>query len=307
MLIVDGHCDTATFLSEQEYAASYGKSQVDFDALRRYGVGIQFWAIWQDKMQAPCSFTRGLKILQNSARAAAATSGMGVLTKKSQLDLAAQGESLLFMGFEGVEQLEGDLDNLDIAQAAGCGFIGITWNHANEAAAGCLAAEDSGLTAWGRRLIKKMNEKHLLLDLAHASEKTFWQALEVTEKIPVVSHTCCDALYHHPRNLSDTQLRALAQAGGVAGITFVAPFLAEENAGLSQVVAHIRHGVEVAGIRHIGIGSDFDGTDPIPGLEKGTADLSNLCRALSDDGFSKEEIAAIMGGNFFRVLQENLV
>ncbi len=116
MMIVDGHCDTATLLDPAAYAASNGKSQVDFAALQSAGVAIKFWAIWQDKMLAPCTFARSLSILQNSAREAAATPGMGILTKKNQLNKITDGESLLFMGFEGAEQLEGDLDNLDLAQ-----------------------------------------------------------------------------------------------------------------------------------------------------------------------------------------------
>ncbi len=130
-----------------------------------------------------------------------------------------------------------------------------------------MAAEDFGLTSWGRRLIKKMNEKHLLLDLAHASEKTFWQALSATEQVPVVSHTCCAALFKHPRNLSDEQLRALAQAEGWRVSPSWHPSWRQKTpAGPGG--AHIRHGVEVAGVEHIGIGSDFDGTDPFPVWQK---------------------------------------
>lgn len=307
MYMVDAHCDTATFLEPTDYSGSSGKSQVDFASLCRYGVGVQFWAIWQDRLKDEAfSFQKALYLLEASSYQAKHCPGMGVLTCREQLDRLAPGQSLLLLGLEGAEQLEGDLANLERARQAGCGFIGLTWNHANEAASGCLAARDEGLTPWGKELVIRMEEMGILVDLAHASPKTFWDTLEIARKPLIVSHTCCDALYNHPRNLNDTQLKALAAQGGVAGITFVGPFLAADGGCMQDVVAHILHGITVAGLEHIGIGSDFDGTDPIPGLAAGTCCLPDLARALLESGLSPQEIRCIMGGNFARILKENL-
>lgn len=151
MYMVDAHCDTATFLEPADYSGSCGKSQVDFASLCRYGVGVQFWAIWQDRLKdKKFSFQKALHLLEASNYQANHCPGMGILTCREQLAELTPGHSLLLLGLEGAEQLEGDLANLERAQKAGCRFIGLTWNHANEAASGCFSARDEGLTSWGK-------------------------------------------------------------------------------------------------------------------------------------------------------------
>lgn len=300
MYIVDGHCDTATKLQPQQYAVSNGASMVDFAALRQTGVGVQFWAIWQDSKEDPgFCYQRVVDILQASRVQTEACPGMGILTDQKQLE---QTSSFLFMGLEGGEQLGGSLERLAQVYTLGARFLGLTWNYENELAWGCMEARDEGLKPLGREFIRWMEKKGMLLDLAHSSQKTFWDCVDFIDRPFIVSHGCCRSLHEHPRNLTDRQLKEVAAAGGVVGITAVAQFLSDGPGSVDLMVKHICHAAEVMGPRYVGIGTDFDGTEPILGLERGTKDLTVLPQKLAQAGFDRLEIEGIMGENFRRFL-----
>jgi membrane dipeptidase len=178
-------------------------------------------------------------------------------------------------------------------------FFGLTWNRDNALAGGCKG-QGGGLTPLGRDVVKALEDAGVLIDLSHASERTFWDVLEIRRRPPVVSHACCAALRPHPRNLSDLQLRALAQAGGVLGITFYPPFLTgSRDASVSDVIRHIQHAADVMGTNHVGLGSDFDGCDALPDGLSGVQDMPSLVKALP---FEAEDVCRIAGGNFLRII-----
>lgn len=178
-------------------------------------------------------------------------------------------------------------------------FFGLTWNHDNRLAGGCRGS-GGGLTPLGREAVHILESAGVLIDLSHASERTFWDVLELAQAPPVVSHACCAALCPHPRNLSDGQMTALAQAGGVLGITFYPPFLTgRDDASLADVARHTEYAVSVMGAEHVGIGSDFDGCELLPGGISGAQDVPALIAALP---FGEDVRSLIAGGNFLRVL-----
>ena len=166
-------------------------------------------------------------------------------------------------------------------------------------------AEHGGLSAFGREVVAEMNRVGMMVDLSHAAESTFYDALAVS-KVPIVcSHSSSKVLCNHPRNLTDDQLRALAAAGGVAQCTFYCGFLRtdEENATLDDAVAHMLHMIKVAGVDHIGIGTDFDGDGGVPGLAS-ASELINLTRRLQAEGFTDHDLEKLWGGNFLRVMAQ---
>jgi microsomal dipeptidase-like Zn-dependent dipeptidase len=149
-----------------------------------------------------------------------------------------------------------------------------------------------------------MNECGMMIDLSHASEKSFYDALSFS-KVPIVcSHSSSRALCDHPRNLSDDQLRALAKAGGVAQVTFYHGFLQKEGeASVLDAVRHLNHMVRVMGIEHVGIGSDFDGDGGVVGLAD-ASEMLNFTRHLLRERYTENDLRLSWGGNFLRVMGE---
>ena len=188
--------------------------------------------------------------------------------------------------------------------------VGLTWMYRNEVAEGNWEDTGAGLTDFGRDFVREMNQLRMLVDVTHSTEQTFWDTLKTSGSPVVCSHTSCRALVkdfatHAPsRYLTDEQLRALAEQGGVVGIFFSANReLADENADVHDQARFIAHAAEVAGPEHVGFGSDFDGGFPPPGLED-IRGLPNLTSALIDLGFSDEELLGILGNNWLRVFRQ---
>lgn len=160
-----------------------------------------------------------------------------------------------------------------------------------------------GLTAFGREVVAEMNRLGMMIDLSHAGESTFWDVLKES-KFPVVcSHSSCRTLCDHPRNLTDEQMRALAEQGGVMQVTIYNGFLRTDGkASIEDVVRHINHAVKVMGVEYVGIGTDFDGDGGVPGVAN-ASELINLTRALLREGYTEEQLRLIWGENFLRVMR----
>jgi len=227
-----------------------------------------------------------------------------VLTK-SDLDGLEPGSGVVggLLSIEGGEILHGHLDMVDVFHRLGVRALGLTWNHRNQLADGCLDAEaGGGLTRFGREVVTACQERGWVLDVSHLSERGFWDLMEVARGPVIASHSNAYAVHPHPRNLRDEQLVALAQKGGVVGLNFCPDFLTQEERCSSQdLVRHALHMAEVVGPEHIGLGSDFDGITRTPEDLPDVASLPRLTEAFLQAGFSEEETRGILGGNFRRV------
>lgn len=199
-----------------------------------------------------------------------------------------------------------DIENVGRFRALGVAYTTLCHNGDNDICDAACKSEGrhGGLSAYGREVVRRMNDCGMLVDLSHAGEKTFYDVLKLSRVAPVCSHSCCKALCDHARNLTDAQLRALAAKGGVAQMTFYHGFVRNDGqeATVDDVVKHILHAIEVAGVEHVGIGSDFDGDGGVKGLES-EADMMLLTRRLMDAGLTEEDLSKIWGGNFIRVWQ----
>jgi membrane dipeptidase len=179
--------------------------------------------------------------------------------------------------------------------------IGLTHNPRSWAADG--NAEDrngSGLTAFGVRLVEEMNRLGMLVDVSHINERGFWDVMEVTRRPVIASHSDCKAVCDHPRNLDDKQIVALANNGGVMGVTFVPGFIDAKAPTLERLLDHIDYAVQVAGADHVGIGSDFDGGGTA--LKDATA-FPRITEGLLKRGYSEGDVKKILGENHLRVLK----
>ena len=149
-----------------------------------------------------------------------------------------------------------------------------------------------------------MNRLGILVDLSHAGEKSFYDALEISKTPIVCSHSNCRALCDHPRNLTDDQLRALAKAGGVAHTTFYPGFLrAVGEADIMDGIRHLEHAIDIMGIDHVGIGTDFDGDGGVLGLND-SSEMIQFTIQLLRRRYSEEDIRKIWGGNWLRLLTQ---
>jgi microsomal dipeptidase-like Zn-dependent dipeptidase/anthranilate/para-aminobenzoate synthase component II len=216
-----------------------------------------------------------------------------------------QGKKSIMLGIENGHALEGSLDNLRHFAQRGIVYMTLCHNGDNDI---CDSARGehthNGVSAFGREVISEMNRLGIMVDLSHAGEKSFYDALELSKTPIVCSHSSCRALCDHPRNLTDDQMRALAQKGGVMQVTLYHGFLVKDGeATLDDAMRHLEHAIEVMGIDHVGLGTDFDGDGGIRGLAS-SAELLNYTRELLKRKFSEADIQKLWGGNFLRVMKE---
>ena len=210
----------------------------------------------------------------------------------------------ILLGLENGYAIGKDLENISRFKDLGVSYITLCHNGDNDICDSAKGnAEWNGLSPFRKEVIHKMNESGILVDISHAAESTFYQALELSSTPIIASHSSARSLCNHPRNLTDEQLKALAAQGGVAQICRYKGFIIEhaEKASLSDAIRHINHIVDLVGIDHVGIGSDFDGDGELIGC-RASNELINITVRLLKEGYTEEEIAKIWGGNFLRVL-----
>lgn len=164
--------------------------------------------------------------------------------------------------------------------------------------------QNLGVSPFGEQVIQEMNRTGMLVDISHAGENSFYDALAISRQPIVASHSSCRALCNHPRNLTDEQLKALADKGGVAQVCLYSGFLRiDRQATILDAIEHLNHMVNIMGIEHVGIGTDFDGDGGIIGCDS-SSELINFTRRLLHERYSEEDIRLIWGGNFLRVMEE---
>jgi microsomal dipeptidase-like Zn-dependent dipeptidase len=251
---------------------------------------------------------RALYQARRLAGFAAASSGRVTLIRtRADLDAYLErrtrepGRTAGFLGIEGAHALDGDLENLGVLFDAGFRMIAPTHFFDNDIGGSAHGAVRGGLTPKGREMIGRMERMGILLDLAHASEQTFADAIALSTRPVVVSHTGVRATCDNRRNLSDDQLRAVGGTGGLVGIGYWETAVCGSDA--AAIARAVVHAVRVAGPGHVGLGSDFDGAVTTP---FDTSGLAQVTQALLDAGLDDEQIAAVMGGNALRVLRATL-
>jgi len=216
--------------------------------------------------------------------------------RKHELGLTAG-----FLGVEGAHALDGDLQNIDVLFEAGIRMMSPTHFFDNDIGGSAHGIEKGGLTEKGREMIKRMEEKRMIVDVAHASPQTIEDVLAMVHRPIVVSHTGVKGTCDNARNLSDDQLRGIARTGGVVGIGYWDTATCGTDA--AAIARAIRYTVDLIGIEHVALGSDFDGAVAEPFDTTGLVEITD---ALLQEGFTAKQIELIMGGNTIQFLLENL-
>ena len=215
-----------------------------------------------------------------------------------------EGKKAICLGIENGYAIGKKIENLQIFKKMGVSYITLCHNGDNDICDSAKGEQEwNGLSPFGKKVVREMNRLGIMVDVSHAAESTFYDTLKVSETPIIASHSSARALCDHPRNLTDDQLRALAANGGVAQICLYKGFIHPdaEKASLSDAIRHINHIVEVAGIDHVGIGSDFDGDGELIGCAA-TNELINITVCLLKEGYTEEDIRKIWGGNLLRVM-----
>ena len=216
---------------------------------------------------------------------------------------AAKGETGPVMGLldlEGLHCLEGKLENLDVLFEAGYRVAGLLHFFDNEVGGSLHGQSHGGLTEFGRAVVKKIDEKKMIIDLAHSSPQVVDEVLELTTRPVVVSHTGVYGACKSPRNLTDAQMKRIAARGGLIGIGYWDVVCDIRPEG---VVKSLRYAIDLVGEDHVALGSDFDGSTT---TAFDTSELAVLTQKMMEAGFTDQEIEKVMGGNSIKFLRANL-
>lgn len=364
--VADAHSDALYRIHTHggDLSGDLPQAHVDIEKLARGGVDLQFLAVWvptryvsqgagdPDSSAAMADHLIDLfdeQVGKYPDRIALAR------TASEALDINGSGKIALSLGIEGGHAIENSLELLRHFCERGVRYMTLTWANSNDWAIAAREESDvpperPGLTEFGKSVVAAMNELGMMVDLSHVDPKTFYAALEVTKDPVIVSHSCASAVHRHHRNLTDDEIRRLAENGGVLCINFYPVFLdsayrsayrmaeeeykaeidsirtlyrendwglynrlrgeiisrktSEHPVTIDTLIDHIDHVVRIAGVDHVGLGSDFDGIDVTPtGLENASK-LPELTKRLLERGYAREEVSKILGGNLLRVFRE---
>ena len=313
IVTVDSHCDTPMlFDGGYKLEERSAEALVDLHKMHEGGLDVATMAAYlkqeardEDSLHRATakawSLLNGLRtrVEGNASHAALCCAPHEILALKRS------GKKIIMPAIENGYAIGRDLDNIKKFRDAGVVYMTLCHNGDNDICDSARGAnEHGGLSPFGREVVAEMNRVGMMIDLSHASEKSFYDVLE-TSLVPIVcSHSSCRALCDHPRNLTDEQLSAIAARGGVVQITMYKGFLVKEgDATLCDFMHHLEHAISVAGIAHVGIGTDFDGDGTVVGC-RDASQLINVTRELLRRGYDDASIAAIWGGNWLRVMSE---
>jgi len=310
LTVVDCHCDTILEVARgrSSLCKPSHAGHVDVFRMREGGVKVQFFAAYIEPAYKPYgSLTRALQLIdtfysETEAGRDIIVPGFNLRQIRNKLK---EDKIVAILGIEGGEVLNGELAVLRVLYRLGVRFLGLTWNQRNQLADGVgERITGGGLTNFGREVVKEMNRLGMIIDLAHISEAGFWNVLELSRDPVMVSHANCYGLCSHPRNLSDDQIKALAERGGVMGLSFVPDFLGSGRNGIEVFLDHVDFVAGLAGTQVIAIGSDFDGIEKTPeGLEDSRC-YPVITRGLLERGYTDKEVTDIMGGNVLRFMEQ---
>jgi membrane dipeptidase len=311
-IVFDGHCDTVLGIINNKKSLEKKSitGHLDIPRMKEGGVNVQFFAVFIEDIYKPnSSLKRTMQLIDCIYREVEKNQNdISLVTNYKQIkEVTDSGKIAIILSIEGGEALEGDLGVLRMLYRLGVRLLTLTWNQRNQIADGVGESQTgSGLTEFGFKVIDEMNKLGMLIDVSHLSETCFWEVIKRSKSPIVASHSNCYNLCPHLRNLKDEQIKAIAEKGGIIGITFVPDFLTNEKreTTIKDVTEHIDYLVKRVGVDYVGLGSDFDGTKVLPlGLE-GVDKITNITKELLKQGYKVEDIKKILGENWLRVFTE---
>ncbi|HOQ76580.1 MAG TPA: dipeptidase [Thermoclostridium sp.] len=303
MLIFDGHCDTLSKINRPGELIRNG-FHWDLERAGRYGSFVQVLSSFADHGQRKDPAA----VMARQLEMAIAFEGehpdrLKLIRSASDLKTVQNGGVFGILGAEGAELFKGSIGELERWFNKSLKVVTLCWNYDNEVCDSVAGHRTHrGLSPFGRELVDRMQELGMVIDLSHASDETFEDVLECVNVPVAATHSNCRAICSHPRNLTDAQILKIAATGGVIGINFYSCFLSGSGkAGIKDIINHIEHIAGLTGTRHIGLGCDFDGANPMPEGITGAESLYMVLEALARANYADRDIRMIAGGNFLRL------
>ncbi len=309
--VCDAHIDTLSKMLKFGWkclAEIPRDSQVTAARLRRSAVGLVVCAMFTENydrsLPPPLRTLKMIDLAHASAREN--SDWLELVTDTRGISRARKsGRTAMVLGIENGIAIGNDLAHLRNFHRLGVRLMSIAWNHRNRLGDGVGRPNARrGLTSFGRDTIREMERLGIIIDVSHLNERTFWQVAEAASGPIVATHSNAFSVCKSPRNLTDAQIKAIADRGGFVGLNFVSGFLNDSGeASLDDVVEHARHIAEVGGTKTLAIGSDFDGTQMLPAGLEHIGKMGRLIAAFRKAGFSRADIDAISHKNFLRVFR----
>ena len=316
IITLDSHCDTPMFFSEgftaDMFAKRTDKVLVDLPKMREgfLDASIMVAYLKQGERDAESLLAATAKadriLTQIEEMVAANCTAVDIAYCPADIArLKRAGKKAIMLGIENGYAIGKDLSQLEHFVKRGIVYMTLCHNGDNDICDSAKGnAEHGGLSPFGEKVVQEMNRLGIMVDMSHAAESSFYDALEVSKKPIVCSHSSARSLCNHPRNLTDEQMKALAQKGGVAQVTMYNGFLRTDGqATILDAIEHLNHMVNIMGIEHVGIGTDFDGDGGVPGMAN-ASEVINFTRRLLQERYTEEQIKMIWGGNFLRVMEQ---
>jgi membrane dipeptidase len=364
-IIIDTHADTPQrFVDEyfdlgQDTPVSEGHE--DLGKIKKGNLAAEFFSIWVEPEFKGHYAKRAMDLIDSVYRQAARHPDKMTMafTADDIVRAHQQHKFAALMGIEGGHAIENDIRLLRDFYRLGVRYMTLTWSNTNEWADSSGDLDDpsvqrhKGLTDFGKDVVREMNRLGMIVDISHVSDETFYLTLTISRAPVIASHSSARALSHHPRNMTDDMLRAVANNNGVVMVNFYSAFIDENyrqasydpekikqrdaeveafkkahahadgspvtyaeyaaiekkwadqfpRPPLKSLIDHINHIAKVAGIDHVGLGSDFDGVTSLPQGIDSVADLPKITQALYERGYTRAQIHKILGGNFLRVMR----
>jgi len=327
-LVLDAHSDMLNDVLPKR--TSGRRNVIDEDwlpVMKKGGIDVRVVAIFSDIAYVPeLVLRRGLDLVATLYEEVGESSNLILCTEFSDIRQAKEeGKIGFILGMEGAEPLGKDIRLLRIFYTLGLRVLGLTHAMRNYAGDGAFfvptkTGKVGGLSDFGLELIEEANKLGIVIDVSHLNIPGFWDVIENTKALFIASHSNCQALFEHPRNLTDEQIKAVAEKGGVIGINAVSALVDDgEKATLGRLLDHLDHIISVGGINSAGLGFDFcdylpkylseDERKRLPGISavqglSGDAEVFKVTEELVKRGYKDEEIELILGKNFLRVFQE---
>lgn len=306
-VILDSHCDTPMlFQKGTEFNSSGGDALVTLSGMKAGCVDASFMVAYipqkeRTEQGLALATAKADHILDLIEAQVEANKEYVVLANTPAQIRAAKslGKKVIVRGIENGYALAKDISLIEHFKNRGVTYITLCHNGDNDICDSAKGnSEHNGLSEFGKSVVAEMNRLGVMVDLSHASEKSFWDCLEYSKAPIFCSHSSCRAICNHARNLTDEQIKALAESGGVMQICMYESFLEndESAANVHSAVKHIMHAIDVAGIDHVGIGTDMDGGGGVPGLDN-ISYAVNLTRLLREQGLTNDQLAKIWGEN----------
>jgi membrane dipeptidase len=332
-IVIDTHNDVTSPLTDEGYDLgardASGKIQTDIPRMKEGGLDAEFFAIYVASKYARegGAARRALDMIDGvyeQVRRHPKSLEMA-FTAADIRRIHRAGRAAALMGIEGGHAIEDSLSALRQFHRLGVRYMTLTHTNTNnwaDSAGGINNPAEKkfgGLSEFGKEVVLEMNRLGMMVDVSHVGDETFWDCIETSQAPLIASHSSCRALTNVPRNLTDEMLQAIGKKGGVVMINFYNGFInteyakpgapppakAAETATLDMLMAHFDHAIKLAGIDHVGIGSDFDGVDGLlPGGMEDVSKLPTITYELLKRGYSETDVRKVLGENLLRVMAE---